>query len=76
MTQLALNQEVSQGASVVTIRTPLQATLAEHTINKTERRGILELSWNNYDGPVGRMGQRNNDIYENRNSEYPTRDLA
>ena len=69
MTQLALNQEVSQGASVVTIRTPLQATLAEHTINKTERRGILELSWNNFNGIVGRTGQGNNGINEHRNGE-------
>ena len=69
MTRLALNQEVSRGASVVTIRTPLQATLAEHTINKTERRGILELSWNNFNGIVGRTGQGNNGINEHRNGD-------
>ena len=69
MTQLALNQDVSQGASVVTIRTPLQATLAEHTINKTERRGILELSWNNLNGTEGRTGQSNNGIDEHRVGE-------
>ena len=69
MTQLALNQDVSQGASVVTIRTPLQATLAEHTINKTERRGILELSWNNLNGIEGRTGQSKNGIDEHRIGE-------
>ena len=69
MTRLALNQEVSRGASVVTIRTPLQATLAEHTINKTERRGILELSWNNLNGIEGRTGQSNKGIDEHRIGE-------